>query len=80
MEREGVKIDVDALKEYGRELDREILGLTQEILKYAEPGFNPDSPKQLGQLLFEKLGLKGGKKTASIRSSPWSSSTGRARS
>ena len=65
MEREGVKIDVDALKEYGRELDREILGLTQEILKYAEPGFNPDSPKQLGQLLFEKLGLKGGKKTAS---------------
>ena len=65
MEREGVKIDVDALKEYGRELDREILGLTQEILKYAAPGFNPDSPKQLGQLLFEKLGLKGGKKTAS---------------
>ena len=65
MEREGVRIDVEALKEYGRELDREILGYTQEILKYAEPGFNPDSPKQLGQLLFEKLGLPGGKKTAS---------------
>ena len=65
MEREGVKVDVEALKEYGRELDREILGFTQEILKYAEPGFNPDSPKQLGQLLFEKLGLAGGKKTAS---------------
>ena len=65
MEREGVKIDTEALKEYGRELDREILGYTQEILKYAEPGFNPDSPKQLGQLLFEKLGLPGGKKTAS---------------
>ena len=64
MEREGVRIDVEALKEYGRELDREILGYTQEILKYAEPGFNPDSPKQLGQLLFEKLGLPGGKKTA----------------
>ena len=64
MEREGVKIDVEALKDYGRELDREILGYTQEILKYAEPGFNPDSPKQLGQLLFEKLGLPGGKKTA----------------
>ena len=63
MEREGVKIDVEALKEYGRELDREILGYTQEILKYADPGFNPDSPKQLGQLLFEKLGLPGGKKT-----------------
>ena len=65
MEREGVKIDVGALKEYGRELDREILGFTQEILKYADPGFNPDSPKQLGEMLFGKLGLPGGKKTAS---------------
>ena len=65
MEREGVKIDVGALKEYGRELDREILGFTQEILKYADPGFNPDSPKQLGELLFGKLGLPGGRKTAS---------------
>ena len=64
MEREGVKIDVAALKEYGRTLDREILALTQDILAYAEPGFNPDSPKQLGALLFDKLGLEGGKKTA----------------
>ena len=64
MEREGVRIDVGALKEYGRELDREILGYTQAILRYAEPGFNPDSPKQLGELLFGKLGLPGGKKTA----------------
>ena len=65
MEREGVRINTETLKEYGRELDREILGYTQEILKHADPGFNPDSPKQLGQLLFEKLGLSGGKKTAS---------------
>ena len=65
MEREGVKIDVEALKNYGRELDREILSLTQQILSYADPGFNPDSPKQLGALLFGKLGLAGGKKTAS---------------
>ena len=64
MEREGVRIDTEALKAYGRELDREILGFTQEILKYAEPGFNPDSPKQLGELLFGRLGLPGGKKTA----------------
>ena len=64
MEREGVRIDTEALKAYGRELDHEILGFTQEILKYAEPGFNPDSPKQLGELLFGKLGLPGGKKTA----------------
>ena len=65
MEREGVKIDVEALKLYGRELDREILSLTQQILSYADPGFNPDSPKQLGALLFGKLGLQGGKKTSS---------------
>ena len=57
--------DVEALKLYGRELDREILSLTQQILSYADPGFNPDSPKQLGALLFGKLGLAGGKKTAS---------------
>ena len=64
MEREGVRVDVEALKEYGRELDREILSLTQGILAYADPGFNPDSPRQLGELLFGKLGLPGGKKTS----------------
>ena len=65
MEREGVKVDTSALKDYGRELDREILSLVQRIRDYAEPGFNPDSPRQLGALLFGKLGLKGGKKTSS---------------
>ena len=64
MEREGVRIDVETLKAYGRELDREILGITQRILSYSGPDFNPDSPKQLGELLFGKLGLPGGKKTA----------------
>ena len=57
MEREGVKIDVAALKEYARELDREILALLTDILSYADAGFNPDSPKQLATLLFEKLAL-----------------------
>lgn len=57
MEREGVKIDVAALKEYARELDREILALLTDILSYADAGFNPDSPKQLGALLFDKLAL-----------------------
>ena len=66
MEREGVRIDVEALKEYGHELDREILGLVQGILEYAEPGLNVDSPKQLGEFLFGKLGLNSGvsKKTS----------------
>ena len=67
MEREGVKIDVASLKEYGDELDREILSLVSEIHSFAGPGFNPDSPKQLSSLLFEKLSLPtaGVKKTAS---------------
>ena len=65
MEREGVRLDTSALKDYGRDLDREILVLTQEIMGWAGPGFNPDSPKQLGELLFGKLGLPGGKRTAS---------------
>ena len=65
MEREGVKIDVEALREYGKALDRDILALLRDIHAYADPGFNPDSPKQLGALLFERLGLQGGKKTAS---------------
>ena len=66
MEREGVRIDVEALKEYGRDLDREILTLAQGILEYADPGLNIDSPKQLGEFLFGKLGLNSGvsKKTA----------------
>ena len=66
MEREGVRIDVAALKEYGKELDREILGLVQGILQYADPGLNVDSPKQLGEFLFGKLGLNSGasKKTS----------------
>ena len=63
MEREGIRIDTDALREYGRELDREILGYLTRIHEVAEPGFNPDSPKQLGELLFGKLKLPGAKKT-----------------
>jgi len=66
MERDGVRIDAESLAEYGRELDREILALTRDILAISGPGFNPDSPKQLSALLFEKLGLPtdGMKKTA----------------
>ena len=65
MEREGVRIDVGALREYGRELDREILMLLGEIGQYTPPGLNVDSPKQLGKFLFEDLRLPGGKKTSS---------------
>jgi DNA polymerase-1 len=67
MEREGVRIDVAALKEYGRELDVEITDLLFKIHAFAKPGFNPDSPKQLSTMLFEdlKLPVAGVKKTTS---------------
>lgn len=57
MEREGVKIDVEALHKFGHELERELLTLTQRIRAYGDPGLNIDSPKQLGALLFDKLQL-----------------------
>lgn len=65
MEREGVRIDTAALKDYGKVLEREILELKIKIAEVSWPGFNPDSPKQLSALLFDKLGLEGGKKTES---------------
>ena len=58
MERVGVKIDTAALRAYGFELDREIVSLAEAIrATAADPDLNIDSPKQLGELLFGKLGL-----------------------
>ena len=66
MERVGVKIDTAALRAYGFELDREIVSLAEAIrATAADPELNIDSPKQLGELLFGKLGLDpSAKKTA----------------
>lgn len=64
MEREGVAIDVPALKTYGLELEREIASLAKEIRQYGDETLNIDSPKQLGEFLFGKLGISGGKKTS----------------
>ena len=57
MEEEGVKLDTKALKDFGWELDGEILKLLQTINRYSDPGLNVDSPRQLGELLFDKLKL-----------------------
>ena len=57
MELTGVKIDVSALRAYGVSLDREIQGLVKSIMAYGDPGMNVDSPKQIGELLFDKLKL-----------------------
>lgn len=57
METEGVRVDADALRAYGRELDRELLDLEIKIRDLGGGNFNPSSPKQLGEVLFEHLKL-----------------------
>lgn len=55
MEAEGVKIDVDVLKEFGKQLEKEIKEIEQKIYELAGTEFNISSPKQLGEVLFERL-------------------------
>ena len=57
MEFTGVNIDVSALRAYGVSLDREIQGLLKSIMSYGEPGMNVDSPKQIGEMLFDRMKL-----------------------
>ena len=63
MECAGMGVDRNALIEYGSSLDGKIEELTKDIYWLAGEEFNINSPKQLSYILFEKLGLKGGKKT-----------------
>lgn len=63
MEKEGIGIKADALKEYGNQLVGRIDELEKSIYSQVGEKFNINSPKQLGVILFEKLGCKGGKKT-----------------
>lgn len=57
MEFEGVKIDVDFLKEYSVQLDKEARQAEENVYQQAGIRFNLASPKQLGEVLFEKLKL-----------------------
>ena len=63
MEQEGVLIDEQGLKQYGEELSGNITKVEKEIYQETGEEFNINSPKQLGVILFEKMGLPGGKKT-----------------
>ncbi|MBQ7152429.1 MAG: DNA polymerase I, partial [Clostridia bacterium] len=63
MELSGFKVDVDGIRSYGELLKRSAEELSQRIYLQAGTEFNILSPKQLGEVLFEKLGLPGGKKT-----------------
>lgn len=63
MEKEGILADKQALVEYGEKLKVRIDELEKLIYQQAGETFNINSPKQLGVILFEKMGLPGGKKT-----------------
>ena len=63
MEKNGIKVDKDALLQYGDNLKTRIEELTASIYSHAGEEFNINSTKKLGEILFEKLGLKSGKKT-----------------
>jgi DNA polymerase-1 len=62
MESEGIKVDRAALAELSRDFTRRIAELEQRIFRAVGNQFNIGSTKQLGDVLFEKLGLPGGKK------------------
>ncbi|MDP1591595.1 MAG: DNA polymerase I, partial [Prosthecobacter sp.] len=57
MENFGVKIDVQALREYGVELDKKAAELQKRIHETAGAPFNLNSPKQMGEVLFDRLKL-----------------------
>ena len=55
MEKEGVCIDVEALKDYSRQLTDERVAIEEKVYELAGERFNISSPKQLGEVLYEKL-------------------------
>lgn len=63
MEQAGVYVCRDALLNYGKMLSGQLEQLEKQIYEEAGEEFNIQSPKQLGEILFVKLGFKGGKKT-----------------
>ncbi len=63
MEVRGIRVNKQALKEYGDKLQTGILSLEKQIYEMAGEEFNINSPKQLGVILFDKLRLPFGKKT-----------------
>lgn len=65
MQKIGCKVDANLLREFGVNLDERIDSLTNEIYDYAGTEFKINSPKQLGEILFDRLGLPVQKKTKS---------------
>ena len=62
MERHGVKVDRDTLSRMSNAFAQKMAGLEAEIHEVVGHPFNVGSPKQLGEILFDEMGLEGGKK------------------
>ncbi len=67
MERVGVKVDAAFLAAMSQDMEKQLAALTKEIHALARGEFNINSPPQLREVLFERLGMKSGKKTAKTR-------------
>lgn len=63
MENNGIKVDRNVLARLSGDFAQKMAGLESEAYELAEDRFNLGSPKQLGEILFDKMGLSGGKKT-----------------
>lgn len=63
MEKEGIRVNRDSLAQYGKMLGEKELEYQTRIYEEAGCEFNINSPKQLGEILFDRLGLPGAKKT-----------------
>lgn len=59
MEQEGIAIDADGLRSYSEELEKELIELEKKIKQEAGMEFNIDSPRQLGEVLFEHMKISG---------------------
>ena len=64
MEENGIELNLDFLDQLSVEFSNTIQDLENQITEIAGQPFNVSSPKQVGEILFDKLGLKGGKKTS----------------
>ncbi|MEP6067474.1 MAG: DNA polymerase I [Paracoccaceae bacterium] len=62
MEMSGIKVDRDALSRMSNAFAQKMAGLESEIHELAGQSFNVGSPKQLGEILFDKMGIEGGKR------------------
>ena len=62
MERTGIKVDRDTLSRMSNAFSQKMAGLEDEIYELAGRKFNVGSPKQLGEILFDEMGIEGGKK------------------